>query len=92
MYVTFTLDSTGHANGSASIQTHAQCGNGTTPNLDFNILSLSPNGSGTASLSCGAGCGWELKIQVAKGTQIFSLADVSPANPNNFFAGTAIHQ
>jgi hypothetical protein len=92
MYVTFTLDSTGHANGSATVQTHAQCGNGTAPGRDFNILSLNPNGSGTANLTCGAGCGWSLNIQVAKNTQMFTIVDVSPADPNNYLAGTALHQ
>lgn len=92
MYVTFKLDAFGHGSGTATIVGHAQCGDGTTTGLDFNIDSLNANGSGTAGLSCGAGCGWALTIQVAKNLQVFNLVDVDPANPNNYIAGTAIHQ
>ena len=90
MYVTFTLDAAGHGNGTATIVQHGQCGDATTSGLDFNINSLNSHGSGTAGLSCGVGCGWELNIQVAN-SQVFGLVDVSPANPNNYIAGTAIH-
>jgi hypothetical protein len=92
MYVTFTLDATGHGTGTATIVNHGQCGDSTTPGLDFLVSSLNANGSGTANLSCGAGCGWNLNIQVAKNAQVFSLVDVDPANPNNYIAGTATHQ
>jgi len=90
MYVTFTLDAFGHGSGTATIVGHAQCGDSTASGLDFNINSLNNNGSGTANLSCGVGCGWDLNIQVAKNSQVFNLVDVSPANPNNYIAGTAI--
>ena len=93
MYVTFRLNAAGQGTGTATIVTHAQCGDGTASGLDFNITSLDfTNGSGTAGLTCCRSCGWVLKIQVAKNGQIFSLADVDPSNPNNYIAGTAIHQ
>lgn len=92
MYVTFTLNSAGSGSGTATIVGHAQCGDGTTSGLDFNITSLNANGSGTANLSCGAGCGWDLNIEVARNNQVFNLVDVSPANPNNYIEGTAIKQ
>jgi hypothetical protein len=92
MFVTFGLNSAGHGNGTATIVSHSQCGDTTTSGLDFNVNSLNANGKGTAGLSCGAGCGWVLTIQVSKNAQVFNLADVEPTNPNNFIAGTAIHQ
>jgi hypothetical protein len=92
MYVTFTLDAFGHGNGTATIVGHGQCGDSTTSGLNFNIGSLNANGSGTAGLSCGTGCGWVLNIQVARNSQVFNLVDVSPTDPNNYIAGTAIHQ
>ena len=92
MYVTFTLNSSGGGNGTATIVTHAQCGDSTTTGLDFNITSLNPDGSGTAGLSCGAGCGWDLKIQVTRSSTAFNLVDVGPENPNNYIAGAAILQ
>ena len=48
--------------------------------------------SGTANLSCGTGCGWELAIQVDPTATIFNFVDVDPANPGNFVEGTAIKQ
>jgi hypothetical protein len=92
MYVTFTLNAAGHGNGTAALTTHGQCEDATTTGLNFNIVSLHANGSGKATLTCGAGCGWTLNIQVAKSGQIFNLVDIDTENPNNFIAGTAIHQ
>jgi hypothetical protein len=92
MYVTFTLNSSGHGNGTATIVMHGQCGDNTTSGVNFNINSLNASGSGTAGLSCGVGCGWVLTIQVSKSAQVFNLVDVEPSNPNNYIAGTAIHQ
>jgi hypothetical protein len=51
-----------------------------------------PNGSGTANLSCGTGCGWDFNIQMAPDRSTFSLVDVSAANPGNDLAGVAVHQ
>jgi hypothetical protein len=56
------------------------------------IQTLKRDGSGTANLSCGVGCGWEFTIQVDRHGTIFNLVDVDPANPGNFVAGTAIRQ
>jgi len=91
MYVTFTLDAAGHGTGTATIVQHGQCADTIKKGLDFNITSLNASGSGTAGLSCGVGCGWELTIQVAQNGQIFNLVDVSRKNPKNYIAGTAIH-
>jgi hypothetical protein len=92
MYVTFVLNSAAHGNGTATIVAHGQCGDTTTSGLSFNVTSLNANGKGTAGLTCGAGCGWVLNIQVSKSAQVFNLVDVEPTNPNNYIAGTAIHQ
>ena len=96
--VNFTLDPSGTTN-SAVIVGHTQgCGNSTLTGQTFTISSLNANGSGTASLSCGPGCGWGFNIQVMKAVnnrqvpQIFNLVDVNPANPGNFVEGTAIRQ
>ena len=89
MYSTFTLDATGQ--GNATTTTHGQCGDSTATN-PISITALYSNGSGTAHLSCGSGCGWDLTIQVLPGSKMFNLVDVSPGNPNNYIEGTAVHQ
>jgi hypothetical protein len=86
----FTLDKNGTANA-ASLTTHSGCGDGTTTET-FVIQSLDAQGSGTANLTCGPACGWNLNIQVARNGQVFNLVDVSPANPGNYVAGTAVRQ
>jgi hypothetical protein len=88
LYATFKLDSSG--SGMATVQFHGQCHDSTETGLPFKIQSLSPDGSGTANLSCGPDCGWNLIIQVAKDGQLFSAVDVDPVNPGNFLAGTAV--
>lgn len=92
--VNFTLDATGSTN-SATLVGHAGsgpgCGDQTTTQT-FTIHTLNPNGSGTAGLTCGPGCGWEFTIQVDRQRSIFNLVDVDPMNPGNFVAGTAIRQ
>jgi hypothetical protein len=91
MYVTFTLNSSG--SGTTTTTGHsAACGDNTTTGNPFTINTLNSNGSGTANLSCGSGCGWNLNIQVAPDRSAFNLVDVSAANPGNFLEGTAIHQ
>ena len=91
MLVNVTLDATG--SGMATSTGHSSgCPDGQVAGLPFVIQTLHANGSGTANLSCGAGCGWEFNIQVAPGRQIFNLVDVDPANPGNFLEGTAIRQ
>jgi hypothetical protein len=91
MVVNFTLNGSGSATN-ASLVEHGACGDSTLTGQTFTISSLSSNGSGTASLSCGVGCGWGFTIQVAPDRSIFNLADVLSSNPNNFVEGTAIHQ
>jgi hypothetical protein len=54
----------------------------------FTITSLESNGFGTATLSCGSGCGWTFDIQVPPGGATFSLVDV--VNGGNELAGTGI--
>jgi len=89
---TFTLNSAGVASNVFATSHTAGCGDATSTGATFTISSVTPNGSGTANLGCGASCGWNLSIQVAPDRSSFSLIDVSPANPGNFLEGTAIHQ
>jgi hypothetical protein len=90
-YVTFTLNSAG--SGSATITSHTSgCGDHTSTGDAFTINTLNANGSGTANLSCGPGCGWNLNIQVAPDRSIFNVVDVSPANPGNYLEGLAVHE
>jgi len=89
--VTFTLNTKGVATN-ASTTSHSGCGDTTTTGNTFTIQSLNSNGSGTAGLSCGTGCGFTYNIQVSPDRSTFSLVDVSPANPANYQIGTAIHQ
>ncbi len=87
-YTTFTLNGSGQ--GSATTTSHGDCGDGTSTE-PFSITGLDANGAGTAHLSCGDNCGWDLTIQVAAGNKVFNLVDVSPGNPDNYIEGTAIH-
>lgn len=89
LYVTVDLDATG--SGMARTQGSST---GCAPNIDpaqpFKIMSLNPDGSGTAGLACGPGCGWTFTIQVPRGSSnLFTLVDVAPENPNNVLVGTA---
>jgi len=90
MRVNFTLNGAG--TGTATITTHAQCGDSVTSGQTFTVNTLSANGSGTAGLTCGTGCGWTFDIQVSPERSTFNLVDVSAANPNNYLAGMAVHQ
>jgi hypothetical protein len=90
----FTLDNTGTTH-SAKLVFHSGAGPGcgdSTTTQTFTIQTLKPDGSGTAGLTCGAGCGWEFNIQVDRDRNMFNLVDAYPLNPNNFVAGTAIRQ
>jgi len=89
MHVVISMNNAG--SGTATITGHGQCGDGVTPGQTFKVLTLNSNGTGTAGLSCGAGCGWSLRIQVSPDRQTMNLVDVDPANPGNFLVGTAIH-
>jgi hypothetical protein len=90
MQANFTLNSTG--TDTATVTTHAQCGDSALTGQTFTVLTMTANGSGTANLSCGVGCGWDFNIQVAPDRSTFSLVDVSASNPGNYLAGVAVHQ
>jgi hypothetical protein len=51
---------------------------------------MTSNGSGTAGLTCGAGCGFPFSIPVAPDRSTFNLVDITDAN--NFLEGAAVHQ
>jgi hypothetical protein len=90
-YVTFRLNASG--TGTATIKSHtAGCGDPVTTGLPITILSLNADGSGTAGLSCGTGCGWALTIQVAPDKNEFNVVDVDPSNPGNYLEGIAIRR
>lgn len=88
MQTTATINSAGK--GTASLITHGQCGDSSLSGQSFNINTLAANGSGTAGLTCGVGCGWTFNIQVSPDRSKFNLVDVSPANPNNYLSGVAV--
>ncbi len=85
---TITLNATGA--GTGTLQTHGSCGDSSLTGQTFTVSSLKANGSGTAGLSCGTGCGWAFTIQVSPDRSTFNLVDVT--DPGNFLEGTAIHQ
>jgi hypothetical protein len=89
--VTFSLDSTGASNNVTEVGHNAGCPDGSSTGNSFTILSLNPDGSGTAGLSCGVGCGWVLSIQVSPDRSSFNFVDVSSTNPGNFVGGYAIN-
>ncbi len=89
MLVAINLNAAGV--GTATLTTHGQCGNSVATGQSFNVTSLNTNGTGTAGLSCGVGCGWNLKIQVSPDRQTMNLIDVDAVNPGNFIAGVAVH-
>jgi len=91
MLVNVTLNNAGLGTN-AILTTHGECGDSTLSDQTFQVLSLASNGSGTANLSCGPGCGWNFTIQVSPDRSIFNLVDVDPANPGNFLGGVAIHR
>ena len=89
---TFTLNASGSSSNVTGTYHTAGCGDGSSSGNSFTIQSLSSDGSGTANLTCGSGCGWNLNIQVSPDRSKFNVIDVSPANPGNFIEGVAIHQ
>jgi hypothetical protein len=68
------------------------CGDGTSSGNTFTVQTLNANGSGTANLTCGTGCGWNLNIQVTPDRSTFNVIDVSSVNPGNYIEGVAVHQ
>jgi hypothetical protein len=95
MYVTFDLNASGVDNN-ATLQFHSTGCPDSTTTQTFAIQTLNPDGSGTANLTCGPGCGWELTIQAMLPllgvSQTFTAADVAPENPLNCLAGTAVRK
>ncbi len=87
--VNFTLDTNGSSTSASAVSHTAGCGDSSGPTT-FAITSLNPNGSGTAGLTCGPGCGFTFSIQVAPSRSMFNLVDVT--DPGNFHEGVAIHQ
>ena len=87
-YATVTLSATG--TGTANERYHSvACGDGTA-SVPFKIISLNPNGSGTAGLGCGGSCGFTFTIQVSRPRDEFGMIDLT--DPGNYLEGTAIRQ
>ena len=85
-----TLNSAG--TGSGTLVSHGACGDSSSGQT-FTIISLSPNGSGKAGLTCGPGCGWTLTIQVSPDRSTFNLVDVNPPDgTGGILVGMAVHQ
>jgi hypothetical protein len=79
---------TSGGSGDALLETHGQCGDSTLKFQTFTVKSLTAKGTGTATLSCGSGCGWLFNIQVAPDRSKFNLVDIS--DPGNYLEGVAV--
>jgi hypothetical protein len=88
--VTFTLNAKGLATNATETAHNAGCGDSTSTGNTFSIQSLNANGSGTAGLSCGTGCGFTFDIQASPDRSTFNVVDVTDGG--NFLVGTAIHE
>jgi hypothetical protein len=88
----FTLNSNGSSSNVTGTYHTVGCGDGSSSGNSFTVQSLNSNASGTANLTCGPSCGWNLNIQVAPDRSTFNVVDVSSANPGNFIEGVAVHQ
>jgi hypothetical protein len=88
----FTLNSSGSSSNVTGTYHTQGCGDGNSTGNTFTIQTMNPNGSGTAGLSCGPSCGWNLDIQVSPDRSTFNVVDVSPVNAGNFIEGVAVHQ
>ena len=88
--VNFTLNSSGSATNATEKSHSVGCGDTTSTSNAFTIQTLNSNGSRTAGLSCGTGCGFTFSIQVSPDRSTFNLVDIT--DPNNFLMGVAIHQ
>ena len=79
--------------GTVTLTTHGSCGDSVVTNQTFTVQTLDGlTGAGTANLTCGPSCGWNLRIQVSPDRQVMNLVDVDPVNPGNYIAGVAVHQ
>ena len=91
MQAVIELDANG--SGPATIKMHSSACDQVITGQTFTIQTLDPNtGAGTANLSCGVGCGWNLLIQVGAFKRVMNLVDVDPVNPGNYIAGVAVRQ
>jgi hypothetical protein len=91
MLATINMNAAG--TGTVTLTTHGSCGDSVLAGQTFAVHTLdATTGAGTAGLSCGAGCGWNLRIQVSPDRQVMNLIDVDSVNPGNYIAGVAIHQ
>jgi hypothetical protein len=81
-----TLNAAGAGTINATLRT--TCGNGDVVNT-FAITALNPDGSGTAHLDCGGGCGFDFSIQVSPDRSVFNLVTVSAADSGDMLAGVA---
>jgi hypothetical protein len=88
--VNFTLNASGSATNATEKSHSVGCGDTTSTGNTFTIQTLNSNGSGTAGLSCGTGCGFTFSIQVSPDRSTFNLVDIT--DPNNFLMGVAVHQ
>jgi hypothetical protein len=84
---TGTLNSSGQATG--TLVANSGCGP-TSNSQTLTINSLHSDGSGTANLTCGESCGWNLTIQVSPNKQVIGLVDVT--DPENYLVGSAVKQ
>jgi hypothetical protein len=87
----FSMKLSAAAEGTGTLTMHGQCGDSVLQEQTFRVLTLDANGTGTANLTCGPGCGWNLRIQVSPDRTIMNLVDVDPVNPGNYVAGVAVH-
>jgi hypothetical protein len=86
MWVIVQMSSGG--SGNALLETHGQCGDSDLKLQTFTVKTLTAKGTGTATLSCGTGCGWLFNIQVAPDRSKFNLSDTS--DPGNYLEGVAV--
>jgi hypothetical protein len=73
--------------GAGELYSNSGCGNDTESTQTITITGLYADGSGSASLSCGPDCGWNLLFQVSSNAEVITFVDVTDAN--NYLAGTA---
>jgi hypothetical protein len=88
MLATMTFNTNGTSTG--PIQVHGECGDSVLVGQTFTVNTLTVKGTGTATLTCGGGCSWRFKIQVAPDRTKFNLVDVTATDTNAFLAGAAV--
>lgn len=89
MLATVTLGVNGSGQATLQIHSDGPCGDQTLPTETFTVNTLTTKGAGTATLTCGSGCGaWTFDIQVAPDRSKFNLTIVATAGA--FLEGLAI--